>query len=167
MRVGAISKGSVLFAVAGVLLAEELGDSSIVVGSMLESLEGIAVTAGLGDLALLELLEEASVIVRIAENSDALVVLGGSTDKSNTTDVNLLNGLRDADVDLGDGILEGVEVADDIIDLVDVLLGEVLLVGGEITGQDTCMDSRVKRLDTTSKHLGGLGDGRDIPAEVV
>lgn len=167
MRVGAISKGAVLFAVAGVLLAEELGDSSIVVGSMLKSLEGIAVTAGLSDLALLELLEEASVVVRVAEDSDALVVLGGSTDKSNTTNVNLLNGLRDADVDLGDGILEGVEVADDIIDLVDVLLGEVLLVGGEITGQDTCMDGRVKRLDATGKHLGGLGDGRDVPAEVI
>ena len=164
--VGAVSESAVLVAVASILLAEELGDGGIVIGSVLEGLEGVSVAAALGDLALLELLEETSVVVGVAEDGNSLVVLGGSTDKSNTTNIDFLNSLGDADVDLGDGVLEGVQVADDVVNLVDVLIGEVLLVRGEITGQDTSVDGRVQSLDATSKHLRGLGDGRNVPVKV-
>lgn len=161
--VGAVSESKLLLAVTGVLLAEELGDGGIVVGSVLEGFEGVLVSAGLGDLSLLELLEETGIILGVAEDGDTLVVLGGSTDEGDTTNVNLLNGLGDADIDLGYSVLEGVEVADDIVDLVDVLLGEVLLIGSKVTGQDAGMDGGVEGLDTASQHLGGLGDGRDVP----
>ncbi|KAI6770355.1 hypothetical protein HG530_004984 [Fusarium avenaceum] len=163
VRVGTISEGAVLVTVTGVFLAEELRDGGIVVGSVLERLEGVSVTATLGDLALLELLKETSVVVGVAEDGNALVVLGGSTNQGNTTNINLLDGLGDADVDLGDGVLEGVKVADNIVDLVDVLLGKVLLIGGKVPGQNTGVDSGVESLDATSKHLGGLCDGRDVP----
>ncbi|KAH6608706.1 hypothetical protein Trco_002052 [Trichoderma cornu-damae] len=73
------------------------------------------------------LAQEASVVVGVAEDGDPLVVLGGGADQSHAANVNLLDGLGDADVDLGNGILEGVQVADDIVNLVDVLVGEVLL----------------------------------------
>ena len=161
--VGTISKSSVLVTIASVLLAEELGDSSVVIGSVLESLKGVSVAARLGDLTLLELAEEASVVFGVTENGNTLVVLGSSTNEGNTTDIDLLNGLGDADVDLGDGVLEGVKVANNVVDLVDVLLGKVLLIGGKVAGQDTGVDGGVEGLDTASKHLGGLGDGRNIP----
>lgn len=161
--VGAVSESSVLVTVASVLLSEELGDGGIVVGSVLEGLEGIGVAARLGDLALLKLAQEASVVVGVAKDGDTLVVLGCSTDKGNTTNIDLLDGLGDADVDLGDGVLEGVQVADNVVDLVDVLLGKILLVGGKVSGQDTGVDGGVEGLDTASEHLGGLCDGRDIP----
>lgn len=164
--VGAVSESAVLVAVTSVLLAEELGDGGIVVGSVLEGLEGVSVAAALGDIALLKLLEEASVVVGVAEDGNTLVVLGGSADESNTTNVDLFDSLGDADVDLGDSVLEGVEVADDVVNLVDVLVGKVLLVRGEVTGQDTSVDGRVQSLDATSKHLRRLGDGGNVPVKV-
>lgn len=163
MGVSAVSESAVLVAVASVLLAEELRDGSIIVGSVLEGLEGVSVAAALGDLALLELLEEASVVVGVAEDGNALVVLGSSADQSNTTNIDFLNSFGDADVDLGDSVLEGVEVADDVVNLVDVLIGKVLLVRGEISGQDTSVDGRVKSLDAAGKHLRSLGNSGNVP----
>lgn len=162
VRVSAISQRHELVAIAGVLLAEELGDGGVVVGSVLKGLEGVSVAAGLGDLALLELSEEASVVVGVAEDGDSLVVLGSGSDEGNAANVNLLDSLGDADVDLGDSVLEGVEVADDVVDLVDVLLSQVLFVRGEVPSQDTSVDGGVERLDPAGKHLGSLGDGRDV-----
>lgn len=130
---------------------------------MLESLQGVSVSALLGDLALLQLTEEASVVLRITQNCDTLVVLRSSADESNAANVNLLNSFWDADVDLGNGVLEGVEVADDEVDLVDVLVGQVLLIGSEVASEDAGVDGRVEGLDTACEHLGGLCDGRNIP----
>ena len=65
------------------------------------------------------------------------MVLRSGADEGDTTNVNLLDGLGDGDVDLGDSVLEGVQVADNVVDLVDVLLGQVLLVRGKIAGKDT------------------------------
>ena len=92
------------------------------------------------------------------------MVLCSGTDEGDTTNVNLLDGLGDGDVDLGDSVLERVQVADDIVDLVDVLLGQVLLVRSEVTGKDTGVDGRVESLDTATEHLGSLCDGRNISA---
>lgn len=130
---------------------------------MLKGLEGIAVAAGVADLALLELAQEAGVVGGIAEDGDSLVVLGGSADERHAANVNLLDSLGDADVDLGNGVLERVQVADDIVHLVDVLVGKVLLVRLEVASKNTGMDSRVQSLDTAGEHLRGLGDGADIP----
>ena len=93
------------------------------------------------------------------------MVLCGGADECDTTDINLLDCFRDGDVDLGDSILEGVEVADDIVDLVNVLLGKILLVRSQVAGEDASVDRRVESLDTASKHLRCLGDCRDISIE--
>jgi hypothetical protein len=68
------------------------------------------------------------------------VVLGSCSDESDSSDINLLDGLRDRNVDLGNGVLEGVQVADNVVDLVDVLLGEVLLVGGKVASENPGVD---------------------------
>lgn len=130
---------------------------------MFKGLEGISVSARLGDFALLKLLQEAGVVLGIAEDRDTTVVLGGSADKSHATNVNFFNGLGDADVDLGNSVLEGVKVADNIVDLGDALLSQILLVGVEVAGKNAAVDSRVEGLDSAAQHLGSLGDGTDIP----
>lgn len=91
------------------------------------------------------------------------MVLGRSAEQSHAANVDLLHGLIDGDVDLSDGLLEGVQVADDVVNLGDLLLGEVLLVGLDITGEDTTVHGGVEGLNTATEHLGGVGDGGDIP----
>ena len=81
------------------------------------------------------------------------------------TDIDLLNGLGNGDTFLGNSLLEGVQVAGNNVDLLDGLGGQIGLIRGDITGQDTTMDSRVKGLDTSAQDLGGLGDRRDIPVD--
>jgi hypothetical protein len=128
-----------------------------------ESLEGVLLPALLGDLALLQLLEELMVVLGVAEDGDTAVVLCGGAKKGDSSNVNLLDGLGDGHVDLVDGVLEGVQVADNVVDLVDVLVGQVLLVRGKIASEYAGVDSRVEGLDAAREHLGGLCDGGDIP----
>lgn len=135
--VSSVTEGELLDTLSGVSLTEELGDGAIVVGSVLESLQGVELAGSLGDLSLLELLKEVRVVLGVGKDGDARVVLCGGTEEGDSTDVNLLDGLGDGDIDLSDGVLEGVQVADDVVDLVDVLLSKVLLVGLEVTGEDT------------------------------
>jgi hypothetical protein len=56
MRVRTISKGELLYTIAGILLAEEVRDGRIVVRGVLECLECVLVPACLRDLPLLQLL---------------------------------------------------------------------------------------------------------------
>lgn len=165
--VSTVAQSKLLVAAAGVLLAEEARDGSVVVSSVFKGLEGVSVAALLADVAALELLEEASVVGRVAEDGDALVVLGRGTDQSDAANVDLLDSLGDADVGLGNGLLEGVEVADNVVDLVDVLVGKVLVVRLDVTGKDTGVDGGVEGLDTAAEHLGGLCDGANVPVEAV
>jgi hypothetical protein len=105
------------------------------------------------------------------------VVLGRCSDQRDPANINLLDGFRDRHIDLGNGVLEGVEVADNVVNLIDVLLGEVLLVGGKVASENPGMDlsdnqerrdtrsravqathSRVEGLDSASEHLRGMRD---------
>lgn len=160
--VGTVAEGNVLDTVAGVLLAEEVRDGSIVVCSMLECLQCVQLPGGVTDLTLLELQQEVVVGVGVAQDGDSGVVLCGSTNQGDSTNVNLFNSLGDGDIDLGDSVLEGVQVADDIVNLVDVLLGEVLLIRGEVTSKNTSVNRRVECLDTATEHLRCFGDCRHI-----
>ena len=86
------------------------------------------------------------------------MVLSGGTEQSHSTNIDFLDGLLDGDVDLVDGLLERVQVADDKVDLGDVLVGEILLIGFDITGEDTTMDGGVEGLHTTTEHLRCVGN---------
>jgi hypothetical protein len=148
--VGAVAQRELLETVAGVLLAEEARDGGVIVGGLLESLQGILLAASVIDGTRLELLEEFRVVSGVRQNGDTLVVLGRSAEQSDTADIDLLDGLVNGDVDLGDGLLEGVQVSDDEVNLGDLLLGEVLLVGFDVAGKDTTVNSGVEGLHTTA-----------------
>jgi hypothetical protein len=82
---------------------------------------------------------------------------------SNHTNIDFLNSLGDGDAWLCNSLLERIEVAGDNVDLLDGLSEEIGLIGGDIAGQNTTMNSRVKSLDTTAQDFGSLGDCRHIP----
>lgn len=65
------------------------------------------------------------------------MVLCRSSDQGNSSNINLLHSFRYCDVDLGDCVFEGIEVADDVVNFVDVLLGEIFLIGCEVACKDT------------------------------
>lgn len=91
------------------------------------------------------------------------MVLGSSAQKGYTADVNLLNGLSNGNVDLVDGLLEGVKVADNEVNLGNILVGQILLVGLDVASKNTTVDSGVEGLDTATEHLRGVSDSRNIP----
>ena len=68
------------------------------------------------------------------------MVFGRSSDQGNSSNINFFHGLRDCDIDLRNCVFERVEVADNVVDLVDVLLGEVFLIGCEVARKDTGVD---------------------------
>jgi len=64
-----------LVSFAGVLLAEELGDRSVVIGGVVEGLESVLLSSFLGNLAGAEFFEEVVVVAGIREDCDTFVVL--------------------------------------------------------------------------------------------
>lgn len=65
------------------------------------------------------------------------MILRCRTDERNSSNVNLLYGFRDRRIDLRNGIFEGIEVANDVVDLVNILFGEIFLVRGKVAGKNT------------------------------
>lgn len=164
MRIGAVSQRDLLNTIASILFAEEVRDGGIVVGGVFEGLECILLTNFLRDVAFIEFLEKIVIIFRIAEDGYSGVVLGRGSNKSDASNVDFFHGFRNGDVDLSNGVLEGVEVANNIVDFIDILVGQVLLVGSEISCQDPCMDGGMEGLYPPREHFGGVGDGGDISA---
>lgn len=150
-----------------VLLAEVVGDGTVVGGGLLEGLEGKATAGSGGDLALsLDLLDDGVVVIGRADDRRPVVVLGRGTEESDTADVDLLNGASDGAVWLLGLEDEGVQVADNDRDLVNLVVGKVLQVRVDVARENTTVDSGVERLDTATEDLGGVGDRRDIAAGV-
>lgn len=177
MGVGAVAEGKALVADSGgglevrlgvdrsVLLAEVVRDGAVVSSGLLEGLEREAAAGGSGNLALsLDLLDDGVVVIGGADDRGPVVVLGRSAEKSDTANVNLLNGTRDRAVRLLGLEDEGVEVADNDRDLVDLVVGKVLQVRVDVTREDTTVNSGVERLNAAAEDLGSVGDGRDIAA---
>lgn len=129
----------ILGAVRGrVLLAEVPADGVVVLGGHLKRLQRELAASRLADFAVAALprLQELGVIARIGEDADALVVLGRGAEESDTADVDFLDRVCERAVWLGDGLSEGVEVADDDGNGRDGLRFQVLLVGGDRTSKD-------------------------------
>ena len=66
------------------------------------------------------------------------MVFGCSAQQCDTTNVNLLDGICMGATWLRDGRCERIEVADDDGDGRDGLRREVLLIGGDVAGEDSC-----------------------------
>lgn len=64
------------------------------------------------------------------------MVLGSSTQEGNTTNVNLFNSLGDGNAFLSDSLLERIQVADDNINLVNVLISKILLVAFDVASKN-------------------------------
>jgi hypothetical protein len=103
-------------------------------------LDGHAAPEVVGDLSIssLPLRKELVVVLGVGEDDDTVVVLGSGTKKGHSSNVDLLDGLGDGrSGDAGDGLVEGVEVANDNGDGSNLLGLEVGLVRGDVAGEDT------------------------------
>lgn len=91
-----------------------------------------------GAVATLPLSEELVVVLGVREDHDATVVLGCGAKEGDASNVDFLNGLGDGRRrDLGDSLVEWVEVADNDGDGCDLLRLEVRDVGGDVASEDT------------------------------
>jgi hypothetical protein len=68
------------------------------------------------------------------------MILGRCSNQCNATDVNLFNSLWDRDINLGNGVFKGIEIADNVVNFVNILFGEVFLIGGQITSENSGVD---------------------------
>lgn len=162
-------------------LPEVVADSLVVALGVLKGLDG-KTSPGLGrDLPLgLEFSDDGLVVGRRRNNGDTAVVLGSSTEESDTTDINLLNGTGEGAVRLEGLKDEGVEVADNKSNGRDHIGSKVGKIRRNVSRKDTCIvlaivpfrrtrirlttvDSGVKGLDSAAQHLRGLGDVGNIP----
>lgn len=96
------------------------------------------VTGFLRDLTFAKFGNDSSIILGIRDDGDTAVVLSSSAQKSNTTNINLFNGLRNSDTLLSNSLLKGIQVADDNVNLLDLLLGKILLIAFDIASENAC-----------------------------
>jgi hypothetical protein len=122
----------------GVLLPEVVTDGLVVGRSLLKSLESESSPGRLRNGPFgLDLGDDGVVVGRRADDGGSAVVLGSGTEKGDSSDVNLLDGSSKGTVGLLGLQDERVKVADDKGDGGNVVVGEVLEVGGNVSGQDT------------------------------
>ena len=121
-----------------VLLPEVPADRLVVRRGLLERLQRELAPCRLPDVtvARLPLLQEFSIVRRVGEDRDALVVLRSRAEKGDAADINLFDRVSERAVGLGDGVCERVEVADDDGDGGDLLGLEVRLVRGNRPRED-------------------------------
>jgi hypothetical protein len=112
---------------------------------------------------LLDLVAKPLILVGAGDDRDVGVVLGGPSDQAWSADVDVLDGLFEADVGSGDGGLERVEVDDHEVDRLDPLGFEGLKIFGNIaTGENSAVELRVECLDPAAEDLRLAGVGGDL-----
>ena len=134
------SDGLVLWTIRrSVLLSEVTADGIVVLGGHLESLQGKLAASSLANVAatLLPCLKELSIVPRVRKDGDTLMVLSGSTEESDSTNVNLLNRVCERAVWLGDRLGEWVEVADNDRNGRDGLRLQILFIRRDRARQDS------------------------------
>lgn len=68
------------------------------------------------------------VVSRVRDDGNARGVLGGRAQHGGATDVDVLDGIREGDLGVGDGLLELVQVDDDQVDQLNTVLSGLLHV---------------------------------------
>jgi hypothetical protein len=95
------------------------------------------------------------VVGRIDDHGHVAVVLGRRAQHGRAADVDVLDGVRQRAVILGDGLLERVQVDHQQVDRRDAVLGQRCHVLGQVAaGQDAAVHLRVQRLHAAVEHLG-------------
>ncbi|KAH3665931.1 hypothetical protein OGAPHI_004120 [Ogataea philodendri] len=146
-----------------VLLSEEVGDGTVVVCGVFKSLQSEDLSGLVGNVTFSgQFLQEMRVVLRIGQDGHSGVVLGGSSEQGDTTNVNFFDSLFDGDIDFSNRLLEWVQVANNKVDLFDVLLGEIVFIGLDVSCQNTTVNGWVQSLDTAAQHFWSVGDGGNI-----
>lgn len=140
MRIGAVAQHhSLQWVTLGrrrVLFSKVATDCLIVLGGHLERLERETVPQRLAYVAALPSIQKCIVIRRIGQDTHPFVILGCRPEKSDTPDVDLLDGVRERTPGFRDGGGKWIEVTGDDGDLGDGLLCEVALVRRDRTRKD-------------------------------
>ena len=124
----------------GVLLAEVRADRRVILRGHLKRLERKSAperSAHVTGATLRPRFHKIGVIGGVGEHRDALVVLGRCAQEGDAADVDLLDGVRKRAARARDGRREGVQVADDDGDRGDGLRREILLIAGDVAGEDS------------------------------
>jgi hypothetical protein len=148
---------------------EVVGDGRVVAGGVGEGLAGeveaglVAQRAGVG----LQFGDDGRVVGRFGHDADAAgfvaVVLGRCADHGRAADVDVLDGVFQGAVGLGDGGLEGVEVDHHQVDARNVVLFELGQVLGQVAaGEDAAVHLGVQGLDAAVEHFGEAGVVGDV-----
>ena len=98
------------------------------------------------------------VVLRVHDDGDVVVVLGGAAEHGGAADVDVLDGVVERDVGLRDGGLERVKVHHHEVNRRDAVLlhsGLVLSVAADV--EQAAVDLRVQRLHAAIEHLGEAG----------
>lgn len=100
------------------------GDSRVVGGGGLVDLHLQATTGGKrgATAGLVHLGQDGVVVGRIGDDGNARGVLGSRAQHGGTADVDVLDGIREGDLGVGNGLLELVQVDDDQVDQLNAVL---------------------------------------------
>ena len=139
------------------LSGEPTGDSRVVGSGGLVDLHLQTTTGGKRGAAagLAHLGQDGVVVGRVGDDGDACGILGSGAQHGGTTDVDVLDGVREGDLGVGDGLLELVQVDDDQVDQLNAVLSGLLhVLLGIAAGKQRAVNLGVQRLDAAVHHLG-------------
>ena len=138
----------------GVVAPKPAGDEGVVQGDVLKRLRCQCATLLRRQSAASQSLRHPPVVCGIGQDDDEGVVLGRSPQQRGATDVDVLQGVLQGHVGLGDGGLERVEVHRHEVDGLEAAEGELGGVVGHVPpGQDAGVDHGVEGLDPPVQHL--------------
>ena len=99
--------------------------------------------------------QDGIIVGRVGDDSNTRGVLGGRAQHGGTADVDVLDGIREGDLRISDGLLELVQVDDDQIDQLNTVLSGLLhVLLGIAAGQQCAVNLGVQGLNAAVHHLG-------------
>ena len=103
----------------------------------------------------------ALVVVRVCNNGNRRVILGGGAQHGRAADIDVLDGIGERCVCVRDSRLERVQIDDDDIDRLDAVLGHRRLID-TTAGEDAAMNVGMQRFDPPVHDFRETGDGGNI-----
>ena len=153
-------EGRPIFGAQGIAVlidsAQVVGNHAVIGSGMFERLQRQVKTLGVGHAAVAQAVEDARVVAGVDHDGDILVVLGGRANHGRSTDIDILDGIRQSAARSGDGGSEGVEVDHHHVDRLDAVFGHDRSVQVATT-EDAAVNLRVQGLDPTVHHLREAG----------
>ena len=99
--------------------------------------------------------QDGIIVGRVGNDGNARGVLSGRAQHGGTTDIDVLDGIREGDLGVGDGLLELVQVDDDQVDQLNAVLSGLLhVLLGIATGKQRAVNLGMQGLNAAVHHLG-------------